>query len=128
MFNILSKINLSFHISSNSPEIKRFLIKILPFEGLEDNPIFKGLPNFYFVNMEICCFQFNENHITDTYRFFLEGQKREPHFQMLTLIFIGKHMKMMYLKFNQNRIIDEECGGMEAGSLFLKMSIFTLVP
>ena len=51
--------------------------------------------------------------------FFLEGREREPQFQMLTLTFIGKHIQMLYLKFNQNRIIDEECGGMEGG--FLKI-------
>ena len=120
-FNIPSKLKISFRIS-------RFLNYNITFEGRKEDPIFKSLPNFYFVNMEICCFQFNENHITDTYRFFLEGQKREPHFQMLTLIFIGNHMKILYIKFNQNRIINEECGDMEAGSLFLKMSIFAFVP
>ena len=104
-----------------------FLMNILLFEGREEDPIFKGLPNFYFINMEICRFKFNENHNTDTCRFFLEGREREPELYILILIFIGKHMKILYLKFNQNRMIDEECGDMEAGSLFLKMSIFTLV-
>ena len=38
---------------------------------------------------------------------FFGGREREPHFQILTLFFISKHMKMLYLKFNQNRITDE---------------------
>ena len=74
------KVKLSIRISSNSPRIKRFLLmKILFIEGRVEYPIFKGLPNFYFVNMEICCFKFNENHMTDTYwNYFRRTANRAP--------------------------------------------------
>ena len=94
MLNISSKLNLSFRILTNSPQIRNFTLW-----GE------RGRTPFSKVNLLLIRKQGYENLITDTYRIYLQGQEKEPQFQILTLIFMSKHMKMWYLKCKQNCII-----------------------
>ena len=69
--------------------------------------------------MEMYGLKLIENHIKyRTEFYYFKGKEGEPHFKMLTLFFIGKYMKILCFKLDQNRIIDEKYGGTEAGPYF----------